>query len=62
MTVRIPSVVAWQHFRQSRPTLFAGTAEGIYLQNRIEEAFYEGWNAAEEAVRASTRPKDHGEQ
>lgn len=48
-----PAVAAWQVFRTAHASVFDGTADGRYLENRLERAFQEGWNAAERSVQAA---------
>lgn len=45
-----PMAIAWDRFAEQRPSLLKGSAAGIYLENRLREAFSEGWQAAEAAV------------
>jgi hypothetical protein len=41
-----PAVTAWRAWRQDNPESFSGEPRGEYLANRLELAFYDGWNAA----------------
>jgi hypothetical protein len=41
-----PAVTAWRAWRQEHSDTFDGAPSGRYLANRIEAAFYDGWNAA----------------
>ena len=56
-----PAALAWEQFRSSQPWLFdarvvlsAGEAAGAYLSNRMNEAFCQGWLAAEREHRKAT--------
>jgi hypothetical protein len=48
---RHPAALAWEAFRTSHASVFNGSAEGRYLENRLSHAFQAGWDAAEQAVR-----------
>jgi hypothetical protein len=40
-------VTAFNEFKEENPISFAGQAQGVYLSNRLENAFQAGWNANE---------------
>lgn len=50
---RHPASVAFDAFRQTEAHLFDGTTYGQYLENRLREAFQDGWLACERAVRSA---------
>ena len=43
---RHPASHAWDTFSADNPGLFEGSAQGVYLENRIRVAFDVGWFSA----------------
>lgn len=52
---RHPVADAWDDWKANNPLLFAGKADGQYLDNRISAAFFAGWFAAEQCVTEALR-------
>jgi hypothetical protein len=56
-----PAVEAFNRYRDANPSTFAGTADGRYLQNRLEYAFQAGWEAYARAVKDATEGRADGD-
>lgn len=55
---RHPAAIAEDAFIANNPTLLRGSASGEYLENRLRQAFSEGWAAAAKAAKAGlSEPK-----
>lgn len=59
-TKRHPCSLAYDRVKRERPEWFNGSADGVYLANRIQEAFEAGWFEAERALDGDAETvKDH---
>jgi len=45
-----PCTVAFEAFQRAHPGSFTGGATGIFLKNRLQEAFEAGWMAHEQHI------------
>ncbi len=53
-----PIVAAFREFKARKPDTFTGTTYGQYLENRLNVAFLQGWEACEARIKAALEGRD----